>query len=61
MTVVCNACKKETNNFEFKSIGNDIVPLCRDCYMLELVSVKQSEFDDVMKDLRQLDLKKWLS
>ncbi|HPE15034.1 MAG TPA: hypothetical protein PLT65_04290 [Bacilli bacterium] len=37
MTVICSKCKKECKNYEFRNIGNDILPVCIDCIGREKV------------------------
>lgn len=64
---VCWKCKCETNDYDFKTIEvkrngifiSEAVPVCRECYMQILIEEKEAELEPVMKDLKQIDLRRY--
>lgn len=63
MTVICSKCKKECSDYEFKGIGNDILPVCTDCtgrkkVMEALASVEKERFERNMYG--DIPLTRWI-
>lgn len=50
MTVICSWCRMEAKEFEFRSIGNDIQPVCKVC----IVGQKLKE-EEMIQTLHELE------